>query len=241
MIKALSLAFQQSFDPAFRRVFWRSLLASTATFILVWLFCWLSLSWAGDLLSDWLADTELWDWLKSLLSWLFGAGALAGIIVASFFLFPAVMLLVMSLLLEEIALAVEKRHYPNLPPARRQKMPEVVFDAVVFAAMTLLANLAALPFYLFFLFLPPLIPFVFYTLNGYLLGREYFEMVAVRRLDSPTGKKLRKSHRGRVILAGVIIAFLLTVPLVNLITPIVATAFMLHVFEELRRRRGLGP
>ena len=240
MIKALSLAFQQSFDPAFKRVFFRSLFASIATFIVVWLLCWLSLAWVGDLLSAWLADKDLWDWLKTLLNWLFNAGGVTGILVASFFLFPAVMVLVMSFLLEDIASAVEKRHYPGLPPARAQKPREIIGDALLFAAVTLLANLLALPFYLFFLFLPPLIPFVFYTLNGYLLGREYFEMVAVRRLESPVGKKLRKSHRGRVLLAGMVIAFLLTLPLVNLVTPIVATAFMLHVFEDLRRRRGLA-
>src|SRR3546814_18922147 len=75
----------------------------------------------------------------------------------------------------------------------------------------------------------------FYLLNGYLLGREYFEMVAVRRLDLAGAKRLRRDFRGRVVLAGAVIAFLLTIPLVNLVTPMIATAFMLHVFEGLRR------
>jgi uncharacterized protein involved in cysteine biosynthesis len=86
------------------------------------------------------------------------------------------------------------------------------------------------------IWIPPLNLVLFYLLNGYLLGREYFEMVAVRRLDLPATKRLRRAFRGRVIMAGAVITFLLTIPLVNLITPIIATAFMLHIFEDLRRR-----
>ena len=104
-------------------------------------------------------------------------------IVASGFLFPAVMVLIMSIFLEEIAEAVEGRYYPGLPPARPQPFGEMLWGSLSFALLTLVANLAVLPLYLVFLFIPPLIPFVFYLLNGYLLGRESFELVAVRRLD----------------------------------------------------------
>ena len=93
-----------------------------------------------------------------------------------------------------------------------------------------------LPLYLLLLFVPPFNLIVFYALNGYLLGREYFEIVGVRRLDDAETRTLRRRHRGRAFMAGVVIAILLTVPLVNLFTPVVATAFMLHVFERLRRR-----
>jgi CysZ protein len=41
-------------------------------------------------------------------------------------------------------------------------------------------------------------------------------------------------------MAGVIIAFILTIPLLNLVTPIVATAFMLHIFQRLRSRQQAG-
>ena len=75
---------------------------------------------------------------------------------------------------------------------------------------------------------------MFYTLNGYLLGREYFELVAQRRLTAVEATALRRTRRARVFLAGAVIAFLFTVPLVNLITPIIATAFMLHIYEGMR-------
>jgi len=100
----------------------------------------------------------------------------------------------------------------------------------------LVANLIALPFYLILLFLPQFNLLIFYGLNGYLLGREYFELVGQRRLSLKDTKALRRRNRLRVLLAGAVIAFLLTLPILNLFTPIVATAFMLHVFERLRNR-----
>jgi len=236
MLKALSRAFSQSFDPAFRRVFNRSLIYSLVTFVAVWLASWFALDWAGAGLVAWLRDwTGDGAWISAI-EWLVDAAAIGAIAVASFFLFPAVMASIMALLLEDIAKAVERRHYPELPPAREQPLGEAVLGGLIFALITLILNLLVLPLYLILLFIPPLNFVLFYLLNGYLLGREYFELVAVRRLDLPATKRLRRDFRGRVILAGAIITFLLTIPLVNLVTPIIATAFMLHVFEDLRRR-----
>jgi uncharacterized protein involved in cysteine biosynthesis len=86
--------------------------------------------------------------------------------------------------------------------------------------------------------LPVLNPFVFYALNGYLFGREYYEIVALRRLDEKRAGDLRRRNSGRIFLAGVVIAFMLTVPLLNLIAPVIATAFMVHIFETIRRREA---
>jgi uncharacterized protein involved in cysteine biosynthesis len=97
-------------------------------------------------------------------------------------------------------------------------------------------NLLALPLYFVLLFVPPFNLFLFYGVNGYLFGREYFELVSLRRLDEPEAKRLRRRYRGRVFLAGALIAIMMTMPIVNLFAPIVATAFMLHTFEALRQR-----
>ena len=48
-------------------------------------------------------------------------------------------------------------------------------------------------------------------------------------------RALRRRHRLKLFGAGVTIAFLLTVPVVNLLTPVIATVFMVHVFHGLRR------
>ncbi len=240
MFAALAKAFGQLSDPAFRRVLVRSVLAALVVFVAVWVAAWFGLSWAGAALSGWLAAQEPGGFWVEIVEWLFGAAGVVAVLIASFFLFPGVMLVALSLMLDDIAQAVERRHYPELPPARAQPIGEAVMAALAFAAVMLLLNLLALPFYLLLLFVPPLNVFVFYLLNGYLLGREYFELVAARRFDTVGVRRLRRKYRGRVMLAGVVIAFLLTVPIVNLVTPIVAAGFMLHVFERLRRREAGG-
>ncbi|MHA1152109.1 MAG: EI24 domain-containing protein [Alphaproteobacteria bacterium] len=240
MFSALAKAFGQLSDPAFRRVLIRSVLAALAVFIVVWVAAWFGLSWLGEALSGWVAAQEPGGFWVEVVEWVFGAAGVVGVLIASFFLFPGVMLVALSLMLDDIAQAVERRHYPGLPPARPQPISEAIVTALVFAAVMLLLNLLVLPLYLLLLFVPPLNLFVFYLLNGYLLGREYFELVAARRFDAQGVRRLRRKYKGRVMLSGVVIAFLLTVPIVNLVTPIVATGFMLHVFERLRRRETDG-
>jgi uncharacterized protein involved in cysteine biosynthesis len=71
--------------------------------------------------------------------------------------------------------------------------------------------------------------FVFLSLNGYPFGREYFEVVALRRFDRTAARAARHRFAGRVFLGG------FAVPLVNLVAPVIATAFMVHLFEGLRR------
>mgnify|MGYP006433068489 FL=1 len=82
----------------------------------------------------------------------------------------------------------------------------------------------------------PLFPFVFYSVNGYLLGREYFELVALRRLGPAEATALRKRNGFKLFMTGALIAFLLTVPVVNLLAPIIATGMMVHLFEDFRNR-----
>ncbi len=239
MFAALGKALAQMSDPAFRSVLLRALLASTVLFIVVWAAAWFALSWVGDMLSDWIAARDWEGTIANVLQWILGALSVAGVVVASFLLFPASTALILSLLLDDIAAAVEARHYPGLPAPRKQPVMEALRGALAFAGVTILLNLIALPFYLLLLFVPPLNLFVFYGLNGYLLGREYFELVAVRRIEAAVAGRLRRRYRGKVFLAGTVIAFLLSLPLINIAMPIVATGFMVHVFEAVRRRGGV--
>lgn len=233
MIQSFGRALGQSFDPAFRRVFGLSLLASVVTFAVAWFLLWVLLSWLGGFLAGWLDTVELWGWVEHAMLILFDAGAVVGILLTSFFLFPSVMAGTMSLLLERVARAVEQRYYPNLPAAREQPVIEAIISALSLAGAILFLNIIVLPLY----FIPVINILVFYGLNGYLLGREYFELVAQRRVAATEVKSLRRGRRGRVFLAGVVVSVLLTIPLLNLVTPIIATAFMLHVFEGIRQRQ----
>ncbi len=219
MISALFKAFAQFGDPRIRRVVWLS--AGLALLILVALavILWLAIGWLAGLTG----------WLDTLAEWAAGIG----VVFLAWLLFPAAIGLTVGLFLESVADAVEARHYPGLPPVRAQSIREAVSAGVKFAAIALVLNLIALPFYLILLFAPPFNLILFYALNGYLLGREYFEAVALRRLDERQARALRVTRGGQVFLAGVIIAFLLTVPFVNLVAPVVATAFMLHLFQRM--------
>jgi len=175
-----------------------------------------------------------------LAAWALQATGIFAVLLASFFLFPAIVTMVMGLLLDDVAEAVEDRHYPGLPAARPQPVMEILGEGLRLVAVTLAVNLLLLPVYLLLMFVPPLNVVLFYLVNGYLLSREYFDMVAVRRLPPKTARHLRKANRGPLLVAGMAIAFLLTIPFVNLAMPIAATGVMVHLFEHYRRRAGMA-
>ena len=172
-----------------------------------------------------------WGWLDTTIEFLSGAGT----VVLALFLFPAFVGVVASLFLEQVADAVEDEHYPSLPEAAGLGMGASVWIALKFAGVVLLVNLLALPFYVLFLFLPPANLVLFYVVNGYLLGREYYELVGLRRLAMADATKLRRANRGRVFVAGMLITLLTTIPIVNFVAPVLATAFMTHIFHGLRQ------
>ncbi len=144
-------------------------------------------------------------------------------------LFPAVVTTISMLRAEKLLLAVEARHYSDLPPPRQQSMIEILKVTGRFLGLAFLLNILILPLYL--------IPLgniaIFLGLNGYLLAREYFEVIALRRMDPAKAKSFFKSYRKNFILAGAIIAALLSIPLLNLFVPALAVIFMLHVFEAI--------
>ncbi len=98
----------------------------------------------------------------------------------------------------------------------------------------LLVNLVLLPLYAVLLFLPPLSFLLSLGVNGWLVGREYFEAVAFRYQSRDAADLLRRQRRADVWRCGLLIVLLLTIPLVNFLVPIVATAFMVHVYKRLR-------
>jgi uncharacterized protein involved in cysteine biosynthesis len=216
-IFAFSKAFAQLGDPAIRRILWLVLAATSVLFAALW---W-GIGYA-------LAHSRLFDigWLDSAVRLLGGAAAL----IFTWLLFPAVATGFVGLFLEAVAKAVEHRHYPGLPPAPGEPLGQTILTAVRFLAVLIFVN----GIILVFMIVPPVFPFVFYAANGYLLGREYYELVALRRLDRTEARRLWRKKRWRFFLSGVTIAFLLTVPVVNLLTPIIAAAAMVHLFEAGR-------
>jgi CysZ protein len=132
--------------------------------------------------------------------------------------------------LEDVADAVEDRHYPQLPPATALPWPEALRQSVNFLGLVIGVNVLALFVYPF---AGPLMPIVFWSVNGFLLGREYFTMVALRRLPPAEAKALRSRNFGRIWLAGTLMAAPLSVPLVNLVIPVLGAATFTHLFHKL--------
>jgi CysZ protein len=219
MLNAFFCTLGDLFSSPLRRVIALSLAIAIATFIILWIVVAFAL---GHL------PTVGWR----VVNWLIDLVGAVGVLLLSWLLFPAVVTMIMGLFLERVAAAVEVVHYPDRGPPRLQSIGEAVWGGVRLMVLSLALNLLALPIYLL---LPGLNVVVFLGLNGYLLGREYFELAALRRLDTHAAKELRHRFAGRVLSSGVIIAAAFAVPFVNLIAPVVATAFMVHVFERLSR------
>lgn len=213
-------------DPRIRRVLLRSILITIAILAAL-----LTALWHG------IAQIHVSQhWLQWIIDIL---GLLIEILLA-WVLFSVVASVVVSFYLDDVADAVEALHYPGLALPRRQGTAELIREGLRFAGISVLLNLLALPAYAVLSFVPPTNLLVFYGLNGYLLSREYFELVAFRRLDPREARRLRLAHPARMLLAGILIAFMLTVPVVNLLTPVFATVWMVHLYHGLAGRSAPG-
>lgn len=171
-----------------------------------------------------------YEWLNTTAAILSGLGAVFLLAV----LFPVVISAVVGLFLDDVAEAVERRHYPADSPGVALGVVPAILMGLRFAGLVLLVNLIALPFYLLLLFLPPFGLVLFYLVNGYLIGREYFDLVATRHLPADRAKALRSAYGFKVVLAGAAGAFLFTLPLAALLAPLVTTAAFVHLYKRTR-------
>ena len=238
MINSFSLAATQIFHPSLRRYVFGGILSAAVIFAMLWAATWLVLA-SFDFTElpfiGWLAgfsDTAF-DWIVRLLFF-------TTLMSVTLLLYSGVVIAIIGLFLDRVADAVEARHFPNLLPAKPQKFSEIIIQGVKFVTVVIVLNIVALPIYAVFFFLPPLNIAFFYLLNGYLIGREYFELVAFRRLEPIPARRLRKKSRGSLLISGIILTLLMTIPFVNLIAPIFGAAFMTHLFHRLAREKGFN-
>jgi uncharacterized protein involved in cysteine biosynthesis len=212
---AISKAIAQLGDPAIQRVIGLSILLTVIVFAVVATLAWWLIGWLSGLHGRWGEAAQV--------------GGLLATAVIAWFTFPALAAAISAIFSERVIEAVEARYYPGRPAPFQVSVWESILDGLKLALLSLVANLLALPFLIF----PPLYFAIAYGINGYLLGREYYEMPAFRRLQRAPAKRVYAAHRGRFTLGGVLIAILSTIPIVNLIAPILATAFMVHLFESV--------
>jgi uncharacterized protein involved in cysteine biosynthesis len=154
-----------------------------------------------------------------------GFGLLAGAV----FIMPAVTAFLASFFSDEIAAQVEHTHYPADPPGAAVPVMTAAIEGIKTALLALLVYLCAVPFLLF----AGLGFLIFFLANAYLLGREYFLLAAMRFHSVEEAKRLRKTHHGTIVLAGTFIAAFVSIPLLNLATPLFGTAFMVHMHKKI--------
>ena len=165
-------------------------------------------------------------WLDDVAGW----GSVLLLSVLSVFLMVPVASAITSMFLDTVAQAVEDKHYPRLGPAQQVPLGDAIRDTFSFLSVLVVANILALVLYLMF---PPAAPLIFWGLNGFLLGREYFTLAAMRRVGRSEAKKLRSRYALRIWAAVFLMAVPLSLPLVNLIIPILGAATFTHLFHRL--------
>lgn len=228
ILTAFFKALAQLPEARFQSVLWRGVGLTIALLVAIY---------AALLgLIDWLTAEPITlpggaeiTWLGDLLGW----GSLALMILLSVFLMVPVASAITSLFLDEVADAVEEKHYPALPPTPEVGFMEGLRDTINFMGILIGANVAA---FILYAFLPFAAIFIFYAMNGFLLGREYFQLAAMRREGRERARALAKQNQGTIWIAGCLMALPLSIPLVNLFIPILGAATFTHIYHGIIQR-----
>lgn len=185
--------------------------------------------WVGDSVTlPYLGEVS---WIATLAGW---SGPVVMILLSVVLMVPVASAM-SSLFLDRVADAVEARHYPQAGLARAVPWGESLRDALAFLGVMIGANAIALILYLM---LAPIALFIFWAVNGFLLGREYFTLVAMRHMGRTAAYALRREHASLIWMAGVVMAVPLSIPLVNLAIPVLGAATFTHVYHGLAVRRA---
>ncbi len=237
MLDAAVQAVLQMFSRPFRTVLLKSVALAVALLaVLVIVFARL-LGWltgAGETWAEGVLGAAAHGPLAAL-GWVLAFALGLGLVAGAVFLMPAVTALVASFFADEIADTVERTHYPYDPPGVALPLGRAIIEGVKAAILSIAVYLVCAPFLLFAGFGAAL----FFLATAYLLGRFHFELAAMRFHSVADAKALRRANQMTVFIAGLFIAGFVSIPIVNLATPLFGTAFMVHMHKRLTEGRGL--
>jgi len=231
MFEAAFNALAQMFAPALRHVLLKAVGLALILIVFIGILMHRVLAAWAETGANWAEQTSgfaphaVW----AALAWILSIMAGLGIITGALFLMPAVSAFIGSFFVDEIADAVEREHYPADAPGRALPFFLALIEGIKVAALALLVYLCALPFVLF----AGLGVIMLFLANAYLLSREYFELAAMRFRPPREAKAMRKGNAMYIFIAGLFIAMFVSIPVVNLATPIFAMAFMVHIHKRL--------
>lgn len=218
MFNGAMKSIEQMLSPPFRMVLLKAIALTIALFVAV------GVAIEAALSAFTISDYPFVDTAVAILAGL-------GVIVGFVFLIGPVTGLFAGLFLDQVAEEVEKVHYPQDRPGQELSLMDGLVVALKFTGVLILVNIVVLMLAWF----PVVNVIAFLVGNGYLLGREYFEMVGMRHMPPDEARAFRREHSGRVFVAGVVLAALAMIPFANLLLPLFATAFMVHVFKLIQR------
>lgn len=212
----------RTFHKSLRNLLLPPILKLFCLCLVVYVLAWGLLAWVATALINSYMGADI---AQSLFTHLLGS---VGGMVVAWFLFPLLYPILMSFFDDHMAVAIEREDYPQLPAAEPPFWPTLWHDAK-FSLKAIALNLLCLPIY----FLPLIGITVYYLLNGYLLGSQFFRMAAGRRSSREESLALQRRARGSILMAGVVISICSTIPLLNLAAPVLGVATMLHLYHAL--------
>ena len=231
MLDAAVKALSQILSPPMRPILWRSIGLALVLIVVVAIGLQRLLSWlatSGEVWAEALLGPSFQTTLN-VLAWIVSIAASLGIVFGAVMLMPAITSLVASFFVDDVADHVEREHYPAERPGVALPLPLAIAEGVKTASLTILVYLIVLPFVLFagagFI--------IFFIAMAWLLGREYFELAAMRFRSPQDAKAMRKDNAATVFTAGLFIAAFVSIPIVNLATPLFGMAFMVHMHKRL--------
>lgn len=234
MIDAAVKALTQMFSAPLRRVLLKSVGLALVLIVFVSIGLYQIFSWLAEAGAAWGQSnaTAVPETAWSILVWVVTIMASLGIVTGAVFLMPAVTAFVGSFFVDEIAELVEREYYPADPPGRALPFFVALLEGLKTGLLTIGVYIVALPFVFVAIGL-----FVLFFANAYLLGREYFELAAMRFRLPAEARALRRTYRTTAFIGGMFIALFVSIPVLNLATPLFAMAFMVHVNKRLSARR----
>jgi CysZ protein len=230
ILDAARLSFVNLFARETRPVFWKVLGLTILVLIGLWF---LLRSLFITFLFPWVAGffPEMPDW-AGWLSFVFVILASIGLALGLALLLSPVTALIAGLFLDDVAEVVEKRDYPEDISGAAMPLGPAIASSLKFLGVVIAGNIVAL----FLLFIPGVNLIAFFLVNGYLLGREYFEFAAMRFRPPEEARLLRAKHASTVFLGGLVIAAFLAIPILNLLTPLFAGGMMVHLYKLVSQR-----
>ncbi|MCP3462178.1 sulfate transporter family protein [Bradyrhizobium sp. CCGUVB23] len=235
MLDAAVKALSQIISPPMRSILWRSIGVALVLITVLAVGLQRLLSWFATYGEVWLEGLLGPGWHSALevLSWIVSIAAGLGVVFGGILLMPAITSLVASLFVDDVADHVEREHYPAERPGVALPFTMAIHEGVKTALLTILVYLIVLPF----VFLAGAGFLIFFIATAWLLGREYFELAAMRFRPPEEAKAMRRDNAATIFAAGLIIAAFVSIPIVNLATPIFGMAFMVHMHKRLSGRR----